>query len=138
MRKLHIGLFGYSRSIGGISLPRAIPFCSSLYSLGLPPELLGLSCLSREDLMLLGEVYPGFEADLKDAIKYLNSDVFSLLPSSLAEAIRKTIGFLHFDPSVDQPHREITTKLIKKVKAGSPDGLGDLILQAAWIRRFLG
>ena len=29
MRKLHIGLFGYSRSIGGISLPRAISFCAA-------------------------------------------------------------------------------------------------------------
>ena len=138
MRKLHIGLFGYSRAIGDVSFPRAITYCASCYSLGLPPELLGLSCLSRTDLALLREVYPGFEADLKDAIQYLNSDVFNLLPPSLAEAIRKTIGFLRLDPSVDQPHREITTKLIKKAEAGSPDGLGDLILQAAWIRRFLG
>ncbi len=33
-KKLHIGLFGYSRSVAGVSLPRAIPFAASLYSIG--------------------------------------------------------------------------------------------------------
>lgn len=40
-RMLHIGLFGYSRGIGKVSLPRAIPFTAVLYSLGIPPELIG-------------------------------------------------------------------------------------------------
>lgn len=40
-RMLHIGLFGYSRGIGNIKLPRAIPFTASLYSLGIPPEFIG-------------------------------------------------------------------------------------------------
>jgi len=42
LRKLHIGLFGYARNSGKTLLPRAIPFCATLYSMGLPPELLGL------------------------------------------------------------------------------------------------
>jgi len=41
-RKLHIGLFGYSHSTGGMRLPRAITFSATLYSLGVPPEVLGL------------------------------------------------------------------------------------------------
>jgi phosphoenolpyruvate carboxylase len=47
-RKLHIGLFGYSRSVAGVSLPRAIPFAASLYSIGVPPEFIGAKVL--EDL----------------------------------------------------------------------------------------
>lgn len=35
-RKLHIGLFGYSRNVEGVKLPRAIGFTAALYSLGLP------------------------------------------------------------------------------------------------------
>ena len=40
-RKLHIGLFGYSRNVRGVILPRAIPFAAAFYSLGIPPEFIG-------------------------------------------------------------------------------------------------
>ena len=36
-RKLHVGLFGYTRAVAGKRLPRAISFCASLYSIGIPP-----------------------------------------------------------------------------------------------------
>jgi len=138
MRKLHIGLFGYSRSIGGISLPRAISFCSALYSLGLPPEILGLSCLGQEDLALLREVDPGFEADLGDALQYLNEEAYTLLPPAEAEEIQRTIRLLRLPLSSDHAHREVTTTIIKRVREGNVKDLGDLILRAAWIRKFLG
>ena len=48
-RKLHVGLFGYSRNMGGVSLPRAITVTAALYSIGIPPEVLGLSPLTEND-----------------------------------------------------------------------------------------
>ncbi|MBZ0168395.1 phosphoenolpyruvate carboxylase [Candidatus Methylomirabilis lanthanidiphila] len=138
MRKLHIGLFGYSRSLGGVSLPRAISFCAALYSLGLPPEILGLACLNQEDLAFLREVDPGFEADLQDALRYLNEEALALLPPTEAEEIRTTIRLLPLTVPQDHAHREVTATIIKRVKDGNVKDLGDLILRAAWIRKFLG
>jgi phosphoenolpyruvate carboxylase len=46
-RKLHIGLFGYSRNVKGKTMPRAIPFAAAFYSLGIPPEFIGASALTE-------------------------------------------------------------------------------------------
>src|SRR5436190_10066027 len=40
-RVQHVGLFGYSRGVGKVKLPRAIGFTASLYSIGIPPEFIG-------------------------------------------------------------------------------------------------
>ena len=67
-RKLHIGLFGYSRCVAGVCLPRAISFASSLYSIGLPPEFIGMSALNQLDdqgWALLKKFYLKIEYDLK-------------------------------------------------------------------------
>ncbi|MFQ6076779.1 MAG: phosphoenolpyruvate carboxylase, partial [Candidatus Bathyarchaeia archaeon] len=73
-RKLHIGLFGYSRDMGGVRLPRAIGFTASMYSLGIPPELLGVSALaglSDEEWGLLDEHYVNWRRDLECASEFL-------------------------------------------------------------------
>ena len=46
-RKLHIGLFGYSRCVAGVCLPRAIAFAAALYSIGVPPEFIGMRTLNE-------------------------------------------------------------------------------------------
>jgi phosphoenolpyruvate carboxylase len=46
-RKLHIGLFGYSRSVAGVTLPRAITFAAALYSIGVPPEFIGAKVIEE-------------------------------------------------------------------------------------------
>src|SRR5438094_5011605 len=41
LRKMPVPLVGYNRESAGVSLPRAIPFCASLYSPGVRPALVG-------------------------------------------------------------------------------------------------
>ena len=75
-RKLHVGLFGYGRSLGGVgddvTLPRAIGFAASMYSIGVPPELLDLAALSPDDLSFVREVYPSIDDDLRAALRFTN------------------------------------------------------------------
>ena len=66
-RKLHIGVFSYSRRIGSVELPRAIPYACVFYTLGLPPEFIGLRALrglEDEELDLLMDAYPTLRDDL--------------------------------------------------------------------------
>src|SRR5208337_1046237 len=81
-RKLHIGLFGYSREIGSVRLPRAINFTAALYSIGIPPEILGLSTLpslTDEEYETLNQIYPHWKNDLEHAANYVCWTNFSLL-----------------------------------------------------------
>lgn len=78
-RVQHIGIFGYSRGVGSVKLPRAIKFTGSLYSLGVPPELLGtgraLHMAAEEGTLdLLRECYPNLQRDLAHAGHYLNPE----------------------------------------------------------------
>lgn len=133
-RKLHIGLFGYSReSAGGLRLPRAIAFCAALYSVGLPPELLGYSDLTRDDIALAREIYPDFDEDLGAALTYFNPESLTLVPE-LEEAIRSVLDIAPYE--TDEEHRALTSEIIRKLKEGSD--IKSLVVQAAWVRRFLG
>jgi phosphoenolpyruvate carboxylase len=133
-RKLHIGLFGYSReSASGLRLPRAITFCAALYSIGLPPELLGYSALTPADISLAREVYPDFNEDLGTALAYFNPESLTLVPD-LAEEISSVVEIAPHE--VNEEHRALTTEIIKRVKEGSD--IQSLVVQAAWVRRFLG
>ncbi|MGB9621944.1 MAG: phosphoenolpyruvate carboxylase, partial [Brevinematia bacterium] len=68
-RKLHVGLFGYSRQTDeGITLPRVISFCAVLYSLGLPPDILGLSALTEEDMKYVEIVFPRFKEKMAEIL----------------------------------------------------------------------
>ena len=132
-RKLHIGLFGYSRNMDGITLPRAISFTSALYSLGLPPEVLGLNALNEDDLHFIKEVYINFEDDLRDSLRYLNPDTL-FLPKDLKLKIR---GFpADFRP--EEEHKELTAYIISSLQKNGAEDLGEYVLRAASLRKFLG
>ena len=132
-RKLHIGLFGYSRNIGGISLPRAITFTAALYSIGLPPEVLGLNALDKDDLRFVKEIYVNFEEDLSDSLKYLNRDT-----GFLPENIVRKVNNLPIDLQPDREHNEITSFIASSLRENRIEELQECILRAANLRKFLG
>jgi phosphoenolpyruvate carboxylase len=131
-RKLHIGLFGYTRSTGGITLPRAITFTAAMYSIGIPPEILGLSALDRDDLGFVREMYVNFDQDLMDAVRYMNPDSPFLTPSQ-KEAAERICG-----SEVHDVHRKVTDSILSALRDNRTNDLQSLILQAANIRKFLG
>lgn len=74
-RKLHIGLFGYSRKVGRTALPRAITFAAAFYSLGIPPEFIGfeaLNSLSEDEWDTLKKYYTNMKCDLDTVAGYLS------------------------------------------------------------------
>ncbi len=131
-RKLHIGLFGYARNLEGITLPRVISFTAALYSIGLPPEMLGLNALTKDDIAFLRETILNFDDDLRDALRFFNPGA-ALLPEPLAGLVKD----LPVDYATDEEHKEITDYIIEA--AGERHGnVPELVLRAASIRRFLG
>ena len=76
-RRLHIGLLGYGRKVGGKRFPRAINFTAALYSLGVPPEFLGLgrgyASLTEAERSLLHKMYKHFKDEVVEAGRYINA-----------------------------------------------------------------
>ncbi|OGH78929.1 MAG: phosphoenolpyruvate carboxylase [Candidatus Magasanikbacteria bacterium RIFCSPLOWO2_12_FULL_47_9b] len=132
-RKLHIGLFGYSRSMDDLRLPRAITFTASLYSLGLPPELLGLNALTKKDIVFLRSVYPSFDSDLKDALTFYNPDM-PHIPEDVGQCVRAYIK----SGTVNSAHKEITEQTLEALKRESFDDVVACVLRSASVRNFLG
>ncbi|WOF17319.1 phosphoenolpyruvate carboxylase [Methanoplanus sp. FWC-SCC4] len=132
MRKLHIGLFGYSRSHEGLNLPRAITFTAACYSLGVPPEILGISALNDHDLDYLRNIYVNFDADLIDSIRYMNPDSPYLPPADL-EFAKENCDF-----EINTVHKKSTDDIIRLSGENRTDEAGSYILKAASERKFLG
>ena len=135
MRKLHVGLFGYSRSIGSTALPRAIPLCAALYSIGVPPEILGLSALDADDRRWLAAQVPGLEADLRDAVRYLDVTAADDMPPPVQADI---VAAARLVDDVEPAHVELSRAVRKRVLDGTADGIEHLVVRAASLRRFLG
>jgi phosphoenolpyruvate carboxylase len=135
-RKLHIGLFGYARSMKGIKLPRAINFCAAFYSIGIPPELLGLSALDEREFDELHGLYVKLDEDLRNSVKYLNKANLGRMPKSVRDGVTKVLGWVDCEP--DEDYAALTTRIYENYKAGRTDHLTEDVKAAAWMRRFLG
>jgi phosphoenolpyruvate carboxylase len=132
-RRLHIGLFGYARSLNGVALPRAIAFTAALYSLGVPPEVLGLNALTAEDVHFIREVYHNFDADLRDALAFLD-------PQSpfLPQEVRARVEELGIERQANAEHQELTRCISADLAANRAARLAEQVLVAAKLRCFLG
>ena len=135
-RKLHIGLFGYSRNVSGIKLPRAITFCAALYSFGLPPEILGLNVLDGKEIEYIKDIYFNFGNDLRDSLQYLNRDNLKIFPKEITRAVDKSVSIV--DCEVDERHRKVSSIILDDFKKRDYSMLSENIMRAGFIRGFLG
>ena len=136
-RKMHVGLFGYGRSlggVGGVTLPRAIGFSASLYSIGVPPELLGLGALDDDDFAFVREVYPSLDGDLRAALQFANERHVKEL---LGDPYVNILG--RFTDELDRVHEGLTSAIWASLNRDrSTVEIDHYIQEAAHLRLFLG
>lgn len=150
-RALHIGLFGYSRGMGKVRLPRAISFTASLYSLGLPPELIGVGRGIRVAKKLglwphITSFYLHLKDDLSFAGNFFNRENLMQLAKHKSfwydimedvESIEKELGFA-LGPKNDNhfEHYKLTQKIYERLKNNKD--ISQLITYGGVIRKSLG
>lgn len=132
-RKLHIGLFGYSRDVDGVQLPRAIKFTAALYSLGIPPELLGFDALDTSNVDFLKKSHIHLETDMKQSMRFLNPDS-PFVPENLSKQLHDVFG----EVEVDKEHQKFSNEIIKALQENKAQDSVEPILHAANLRGFLG
>ncbi len=152
-RLQHTGHFGYSRQIEktGLNLPRAITFTAVFYSVGIPPEFIGMGRGMREvqQLGLLPYVesfYPEIREVLTKIGGYLNRENLEILAKRYLDwdMVRTGLEFLESylgkklgPQSPDEIlHRNYTSNVVQRWLRG--DNPEEDIVMAAQIRRSLG
>ncbi len=154
-RVQHIGLFGYSRGVGKVKLPRAIGFTAALYSIGVPPELIGtgrsLSVIAgskapRQSNDLLKKYYLNLKKDLLRAGAYLNKKNLQTLAKKdkswqeILEDVKGIEEYLGISLGPKSPdelsHQTLTSKILSNLNSGK--NLTKLIEKAALLRKSLG
>ena len=118
--------------MGGVSLPRAITMTAALYSIGIPPEILGLQVLTDRDRDFIMEHYRYIVDDLTDACRYLNPE-----SSFLPDEIKKILpDWIDIDPNPE--HMVLSSQIEKAIDACQIESLQDMIIRAGAVRKFLG
>ncbi len=149
-RVQHIGLFGYSRGVGRVTLPRAIGFTAALYSIGIPPELIGtgrgLKAQSKGNQELINKHYLNFKNDILKAGRYLNKENLSKLSKTYPKlkkvqedvyALEAYFGEALEPKSLEEKEHQILTSRIAE-KLEKKESATDLIVRAAKLRRSMG
>lgn len=148
-RRQHVGLLAYGRKLGEHKMPRAITFTAGFYSIGVPPEFIGmgraLKDLSSEDLDLIFENYKLIKTDLEKAGRYLNLENLAKLSADNPawkevekdiELVKDILG-IEVGPktSDEKSHQKLTSEIIG---AEGKDDLSQKISEAAILRKSLG
>ena len=138
MRKLHTGLFGYSRELKeGISLPRVISFCAVLYSLGLPPDMIGMNVLTEDEIKVVHGSYSRFEDNLRDAMRWWDPHVLQIVPPKIRKDIQNVAD--RYGDHGNKEYRSLSGEMIRCVKKNHfGSHVTDLITAAGSVRGFLG
>jgi phosphoenolpyruvate carboxylase len=134
-RRLHVGLFGYSREVGENSLPRAIGYTAALYSIGLPPTLLGVAGMTGEDADFVEEVFPRFYENVAEAARYYNPRAPDFVGLD-AEDVEAALEYV--DSPTNRTHLDATDEAIDGLKTGDSDRVRNAVREAATERAFLG
>ena len=150
-RVQHIGLFGYSRSVGAVKLPRAIGFTGALYSLGIPPEIIGTGrgikyARDMEQGTLLEKYYIGLKRELKRAGGFLYKEGLENLArqsevwQGVLVDVRQIENFLgeELGPATPEEieHAKFVKELHKKLATGQ--SFAELLPALAVLRKSLG
>ncbi len=150
-RRSPFGNGGYGRRVGTAALPRAIEFAAALYTLGVPPELIGTGRgFCRVKAMGLLDVLeastPSLRAQLREAGRYLcRQNLFRLAREQDAWA-RVVVEILALEDLLgaplgpetpeDEAHAEASTEFLATFREGVPSLAA--LDAAARIRRSLG
>lgn len=150
-RVQHIGLFGYSRGMGKVQLPRAISFTASLYSLGIPPEIIatGRGLKKAKDMGLTEEIFRYYVNLKKDIVKagyFLNKKNLERLASDLPAfkyvfedviLLEKILGItLGPKDDIQKEHCKLSETIYNRLK--SKANPTNLISLAGSLRKSLG
>lgn len=148
-RRQHIGLLAYGRSMNDVRLPRAITFTAGFYSLGVPPEFIGVGrCLAKlktSDAKILNEEYIELGRELERAGRYLNHDNLTSLAkqNSAWEDVQKDIATaeqyfgVKYGPRTknEKAHKNLTSNVLL---SDDSETLSQLISETALLRKSLG
>lgn len=148
-RRQHIGLLAYSRSTGKLTLPRAITFTGSMYSIGLPPEFIGLGRalqnMSDEQLDILMEEYKNIKKDFQQVARFINLKNIEIMSKSnpawkdVLHDIKYAQRILGFElapfSGEEKAHKELSTALLE---AKDKQEITKLINEMAALRHSLG
>ena len=149
-RRQHIGLLAYGRRMGKSTLPRAISFTAALYSIGAPPEFIGLgrtlASLSDQEQKILVKYYRFFADDVREAGRYINRENIETLARGnpswrlVAEDVALAEKFLgaRFAPKSTKEllHHSLTSQLL--LQRNNKEAVSRLIVETGKLRRSLG